>query len=164
MTPSTSLVLTTIEVAQLNALVQDFVALVDEGGDGRDPGLDRLTPDAYPDDPRAAEDFRGVTRADLLARRTDDAGVVLRALASTGGPAEVVALDEQDAVLPRTVDLDADDAAAWMRTLTAIRLVLASRLGIVTEDDADPDDPRYFLYEWLGATLDRVVSAASDLL
>ena len=41
-----------------------------------------------------------------------------------------------------------------MRTLTAIRLVIASRLGIEDEDDRDEDDPRFGVYDWLGYRLE----------
>ncbi len=56
--------------------------------------------------------------------------------------------------------LDPEDLQAWLRTLAAIRLVLATRLGIKTEDDHDEDDPRFGIYDWLGYRLDGLVRAA----
>ena len=55
--------------------------------------------------------------------------------------------------------LSAPEAAAWLRTLAALRLVLASRLGIRTEDDHDPEDPRFGVYDWLGYRLELLVRA-----
>ena len=45
--------------------------------------------------------------------------------------------------------------------LAAIRLVLATRLGIRSEEDHDVDDPRFGIYDWLGYRLDGLVQAAS---
>ena len=53
-------------------------------------------------------------------------------------------------------------ARAWLRTLAAIRLVLASRLGIEVAEDHDPDDPRFGIYDWLGYRLDGLVAAVDD--
>ena len=58
--------------------------------------------------------------------------------------------------------LSPDDARAWMRTLAAIRLVVASRLGIETEDDHDEDDPRFGVYDWLGYRLDGTPEVIRD--
>ena len=46
--------------------------------------------------------------------------------------------------------------------LAAIRLVLATRLGIRSEEDHDEDDPRFGIYDWLGYRLDGLVQAAYD--
>ena len=59
--------------------------------------------------------------------------------------------------------LDPEDLQAWLRTLAALRLVLASRLGITTEDDHDGDDPRFGIYDWLGFRLDGLVRAADEM-
>ena len=39
----------------------------------------------------------------------------------------------------------------------AVRLVLASRLGIEHEGDTGSGDPRFVLYEWVGVLLDAIV-------
>ena len=55
-----------------------------------------------------------------------------------------------------------------MRTLAAVRLVVASRLGIETEDDDaearadDDEDGRFGVYDWLGFRLDGIVQALDD--
>ncbi len=41
------------------------------------------------------------------------------------------------------------------------RLVLATRLGIRSDDDHDPADPRFGVYDWLGYRLDGLVQAAT---
>ena len=154
--------LSAIEVAQLVALAEQFTELLDDGAPADDPGMARLTPEAYPTDPQASAEFRRLTRDDLLGRRSDDVGRMLRSLLDAQGTSSLTELSDEEAVRPRLVALDAEDASAWMRTLTAIRLVFATRLGIEAEGDGDPDDPRMFLYEWLGSTLESVVQAATE--
>jgi Tfp pilus assembly protein PilN len=58
-------------------------------------------------------------------------------------------LDRADAEVEVIVELDAGAVTAWLRTLTAVRLVMATRLGITTEAEQD-DDPRFGVYNWLG--------------
>ncbi|MFT4051642.1 MAG: DUF2017 family protein [Microbacterium sp.] len=148
-----------IEAAHLTSLVEQFAALLeDSGAASTDPAVARLVPDAYSDDPEAAEEFRRLTQADLLGRRGADAAVVLATLLQDGQrltPTGIVIGSEAD---PLIIDLDSDQTAAWLRTLTSLRLVLASRLGIASEDDHD-DDPRFGIYDWLGYRLDALVRA-----
>lgn len=155
--------LTRIEAEHLSGLVGQFADLL-AGGEqtSDDPAIARLVPDAYPDDAVAAQEFRDVTESDLLERRRDDAGVVLRTLA----PATVRqgGADPDDETLLETVviTLDDEELHAWLRCLAALRLVLAERLGIHSEDDAArDDDPRFGIYEWVGYRLEGLVQAAS---
>jgi len=53
------------------------------------------------------------------------------------------------------------DAHAWLRTLAAVRLVLATRLGIGDADEHLDGDPRFGIYDWLGYRLDGLVRAMS---
>jgi len=55
--------------------------------------------------------------------------------------------------------LNKDLALATADYTAAIRLVLASRLGIVDADDHDEDDPRFGIYDWLGYRLHGLVTA-----
>ncbi|MDN3494493.1 DUF2017 family protein [Planococcus sp. APC 4015] len=148
-----------IEGGHLAALVTQFAELLDESTDSaqRDPGILRLVPDAYSDDAEAAAEFRSLTESDLIGRRQSDASIVLASLA---GYLEL-SDDPDDPALVESVDvrLDADTARAWLRTLAAIRLVLATRLGIDDEDDHDGEDPRFGIYDWLGYRLDGLVRA-----
>jgi len=147
--------LTRIEVAQLIDLVGQFAELVDGAPSMEDPAIERLTPDVYPDDAEASREFRAVTRSDLLRRRASDARAVLEGLPRDAQD------PSDDAFAPVEITLDPEHVEAWLRTLAALRLVVASRLGIVTEEDGyDPEDPRYGVYEWLGYRLESLIQAA----
>jgi hypothetical protein len=162
MSPSRTVVLemTRIEAGHLADLVHQFADLVHDGVDGStdDPAVARLVPDAYPDDPDSGREFRDLTERSLLQRRADDAGTVLAGLGdqATTDPADPAAL------APYVISLDPEALGAWLRTLAALRLVLASRLGIRTEDDHDEEDPRFGVYDWIGYRLDGLVHAADD--
>jgi hypothetical protein len=146
-----------LEAAHLAGLVVQFDDLLrdTEPGSG-DPAVERLVPPAYHDE-AAAREFRDLTEADLLDRRRSDAGTVLASL----GEAAAIPDDPNDPALLEmvTIRLDGNTARAWLRTLAAIRLVLASRLGIERPEDHDPDDPRFGIYNWLGYRLDGLVAA-----
>ncbi|MFT4305797.1 MAG: DUF2017 family protein [Microbacterium sp.] len=150
--------ITRIEALHLRGMVAQFVDLL-AAADERDPAVARLTPDPYPDDAEASREFRGLTRADLLRRRADDAGVLLADLAAAGDATDPASLEAEEALAEIVIVLDADGVAAWLRTLAALRLVLASRLGVVAEDDRPEDDPRFGIYDWIGYRLDGLVRA-----
>ncbi len=149
------LTITCIEARHLADLVQQFADLLQETQDAADdPAVARLVPDAYPDDVHAAHEFRHATEHDLLDRRRDDAHRVLASLTGAG------ALDsEREDAETVDVALASSETQAWMRTLAAIRLVIASRLGVQTEDDHDGDDPRFGVYDWLGYRLEALIQA-----
>lgn len=150
-----------IEGAHLASLVSQFSELLDDSDDraGRDPGILRLVPDAYADG-EAAREFRDLTESDLISRRRSDSASMLASLAGFLDPTDL----RDDAAQIEAVELrlDADTAQAWLRTLAAIRLVLATRLGIAEEDDHDDEDPRFGIYDWLGFRLDGLVRAMDD--
>lgn len=149
--------ITRLEAAHLAGLVTQFADLVDgaDTADG-DPAIRRLAPDAY-DDPVAAREFRDLTESDLLDRRRDDAASVLASLADA---ADIPDDPDDPALLENvTIRLDGVAIGAWLRTLAAIRLVLASRLGVENADDHDAGDPRFGIYDWLGYRLDGLVRA-----
>ncbi|GAB2508123.1 hypothetical protein GCM10027064_01940 [Microbacterium petrolearium] len=152
------LTLTRIEAAHLADLVGQFTDLVNATPTAPDAALDRLTPDAYPENPEASREFRSLTRGDLLHRRAHDAAIVRRALEA------IEPTDGTDADFsPADIAIPGEDVDAWLRTLTAVRLVIANRLGIVSDDDRDPADPRFAVYDWLGYRLDGLVQAADGL-
>ncbi len=151
-----------VEGAQLERLVSDFIDLVGSERDDTDPAIARLAPDVYPDDADASRAFAAATRQDLLDRRAVDAETVRIAL--SGFQADLQSLSEAEALATHEITVPAADVDAWMRTLTALRLVIASRLDIRGEDDHDPDDPRYGVYDWLGYRLELVIQAADELL
>jgi len=120
-----------------------------------DPVLQRLFPTAYPHDADAASDFRRFTERDLKSKKVSEAQVVLRRLAETQrGMHEV--------------RIPLEEAEAWLRTLTSVRLAVATRLGITDAEAAEElaelpdDDPRAFMvsvYDWLGFAQETLVSA-----
>jgi len=143
----------TIEAQHLAELVEQFLDLLRETEIGADAALNRLTPAVYPEDADASAEFADATSADLLDRRAADARVVQTGLDSLG---EKPDLRDELVLAPSEVD-------AWLRTLAALRLVIASRLGIEDDPAPDPEDPRLGVYEWLGYRLDLLVEAADEL-
>jgi Domain of unknown function (DUF2017) len=136
-------------------LTRDLEVDPDEPEVSEDPVLRRLFPNAYPHDPAASSDFRRFTDRELKTKKVADAQVVLDHLAAT-----------QEGV--RDLKIPLADADAWLRTLTAVRLAVATRLGISDAESAEEiaqlseDDPRGFLvsvYDWLGFAQETLVSA-----
>ncbi|MGB4777659.1 DUF2017 family protein [Microbacterium sp.] len=154
-----------LEAAHLTDLVAQFTTLLDDTLDEdprADPALARLVPDAYADDAEAADEYRRLTQDDLLDRRRADAAVVTTTLFRDGKPLRPESLDRVDAETAMVIELDDHSASAWLRTLAALRLVLATRLGIAIEEDNDRDDPRFGVYEWLGFRLEGLLQALEN--
>lgn len=185
-----------VEAALMRDLTGQLVELVEDGvpsqtedpfaaalgiGPGtapEDPVLLRLFPDAYTaphtePDPEQAEnstEFRRYTEISLRQRKGARARAVRGEL--EGDPRD-----------PVDVRLDEADALTWLTVLTDLRLALAERVGLRTEDDAeqlerlvdetlrrpadaDPDaadaDPRvgvHQVYTWLGYLQESLVHA-----
>lgn len=114
-----------------------------------DPALARLLPDAYRDDAEASAEYRRMTERGLASRKAANAAIVL----STVGRGGDIRLTEEQ-------------AHAWLRTLTDLRLVLADRLGIVdeTSEPASDDESRGTaeVYDWLGWMQDSLVRAVAS--
>lgn len=151
--------ITVIEEFHLARLVEDFIELVGESRNTGDPAIDRLTPTPYPEDSEAATEFADATRDDLLDHRLADARRVRAELAEF--PAGIDSLTEADALEMREILIPIDSIDAWLRTLTAIRLVIAERLGITSDDQAG-EDGRYDVYEWVGYRLELIIQAADE--
>lgn len=150
-----------VEAANLAAIVDQLAELLaeTEGDDATtDPAIARLVPDGYRDDPASSDEFRRLTEGDLLDRRRADAALVLRTLERAGAGPRLEGMSEDDAGNPVEVILDDAAVAAWLRVLTAVRLVLATRLGI-DDDRDDLDHPRYGVYNWLGYRLEHLLQA-----
>ena len=136
-------------------IVKNLEGEPDEPGPMEDPVLKRLFPDAYPEDTAASADFRRFTERDMKATRVAEARVVLERLATTE-------LGARDLKIP------ANEVESWLRTLTSVRLAVATRLGIRDAAAADDlaalpdDDPRSFMvsvYDWLGFAQETLISA-----
>jgi hypothetical protein len=112
-----------------------------------DPAVERLLPNAYPDDAEAAAEFRTFTRSGLVERKLTNAGRVAATLPDDSGVSQ----------------LSAADAQAWLRTLTDLRLVLATRLGIEEDDDEGaPDELLRAVYDWLAFLQDNLLAVLED--
>ncbi len=123
----------------------------DEPQPPQDPVLARLLPDAYPDDPEAAGEFRRYTESSLREAKKYFAQTLLDTLPQKGG----------------RVKLTGEQARDWLRALNDVRLMFGVRLE-VTEDfeeqlaALDPGDPKvaaFEVYGWLGAVQESLVQA-----
>ncbi len=131
-----------------------------------DPVLQRLLPDAYREDPEAAADFRRFTEPGLRDAKARHAQVVIDSLVAGG----MVVDPTSEPVAPDAeveVALDADQVQSWLRSLTDIRLSLATRLGIDDDEAADeirhedgPDAVMADVYDWLGFVQETLVLVA----
>ncbi|MBL3698229.1 DUF2017 family protein [Leucobacter luti] len=129
-----------------------------------DPALARLFPDAYPEDGEASS-FRQVTEQGLLNRKLQDAAVVTSALGLGDPPAGPAEPSE-----PIVIKISPVTLPAWVRTLTALRLAIAARIGLDTTEDReqllDGDDTRgtVLVFDWLAAIIESVLTimAATD--
>jgi hypothetical protein len=86
-----------------------------------DPALARLLPSASRDDDELAAEFRRLTEGDLRAGKVENLRIVWAGLRGSAGPL----------LVPRAA------AARWAAALSDVRLVLATRLDIATDEDAE---------------------------
>lgn len=86
----------------------------------QDPAVARLLPDAHRSDPDASADFRRYTETGLRERKR--AGLEM-ARQTLGRPGALV--------------LSEAESQAWVVALTDVRLVLASRLGVESDEDLE---------------------------
>lgn len=127
---------TAVEAAVLSDLMWQAIDLMQSAATpDRDYALERLLPNAYPDDPDAAAAFRQGTEESLLAGKIRNAQTVILGARSDA-----------------PVRLAPSEVQSWLRALTDVRLILASRLGIEHDDDPGNGDPYLTdVYQWLGA-------------
>ena len=90
------------EAGIVGLLLDQLEQLLDADADdvGGDPVIARLLPDGHRGDPELAADYRDLTEASLRSGKADDLAMVRATLPDGGGE----------------VRLDADQAAAWLRT------------------------------------------------
>lgn len=107
-----------------------------------DPALARLLPDAYADAELSSE-FRQLTERGLATGKVANARFVA------------------NSVHPGKVELDAEGAQRWMRSIGDMRLTLAARIGIDDDDSVIGDDEEtlamYEVYSWLAGVQDSIV-------
>lgn len=134
------------EAAILRDLVEQMRALVKES-DATDPIRARLFPDAY----EGAEDstaYRELTGGDLSAAKLEALDRVAETLGDGGAT---------------KVRLTEEDAEAWVRTLTDMRLAIGTRLDVTEATmslEPGPDDPAFAPLQtlhWLGWLQERIL-------
>ena len=136
------------ESSVLAMLLDQLEMLLDSDDAAGDPVLARLLPDGNRTDAEAAAEYRELTESSLRSGKADDLAMVRASLPDGGG--EVV--------------LDADQAAAWLRSTNDLRLALGTRLEI-SEDTEPPDDvvdeesQQLAVYYWLTALQGSLVDA-----
>lgn len=136
--------------------LEELVGITEGAALPDDPALARLLPDASRDDDEDAADFRRLTERGLRRRKAEALTGAAATLAGSG-----------------PVTLDEAQAGAWLTALNDVRLVLAERMGVRTEEDADrlavqvataPDDPAAWLssvYDFLTWLQESLVQALS---
>ena len=132
-----------------------------------DPVLQRLLPDAYRDDSDESAEFRRFTERSLTSAKVANAEAVLATLRDAGLDETKVDDDDAEDHEPLEVELDAEAVQAWLRTLTDVRLSLAVRLGIESDEDTmllhQSEDEAVIamteLYDWLGYVQETLVTA-----
>jgi hypothetical protein len=134
-------------------LTEQIGAMLAEPG-AEDAAMRRLLPDAYRDDTEAAEEFRRFTAEGLAQRKV------------LNGQTVVASLTEASAATSATrVRLDEQQAQAWIRAVSDIRLTIASRLGIERDDDRpNSDEPLGDIYHWLAFVQESLVVAMQGRL
>ncbi|MBC9943395.1 DUF2017 family protein [Leucobacter sp. cx-328] len=152
-------------VGQLIGLVQShssttldpdplFASLEVGGSDElpEDPALAALFPNAFEDADDAAQ-FRRVTEQGLINRKLQDAMQV------TGD----LGLGRADPESSIEVIITEATLLPWLRTVTSLRIALAARIGIESEEDHDTliDDEEtrgtVMVYDWLAGLLESIV-------
>jgi hypothetical protein len=133
----------------LAGLARQLATLIsDRDESAPDPALARLLPDAYRDSAEDAAEFRRFTEEELGDEKVRGALALAESLEPAPGAKKV------------TVELDAGQAFAWLRSLTDIRLAYATRLGI--DDNGGPTAGGHLdfaIYNWLGYLQETLVQA-----
>ncbi|WGD38447.1 DUF2017 family protein [Lysinibacter sp. HNR] len=146
-----------------------------------DPALARLLPDAYENEQESSE-FRQVTEQGIVDRKVFEAESILVQLGTARfdeeyftDPADPIdsqfthddlpAVKGMDNERMLAIQLDADSLLTWVKTLTAMRLALAARLGIEAEKDLnkkpfdDMEANTRAVYDWLAEFTEALLHA-----
>ncbi|WP_084102620.1 DUF2017 domain-containing protein [Demequina sp. NBRC 110051] len=106
---------------EADALFRSIAGLDDTPAEPADPALRRLLPSASREDDEVAAEFRRLTEGDLRATKAGRLRTMWEQLNAPGEAWEV----------------SLDEAMATASALTDVRLVLAARLSIDTDEDAE---------------------------
>lgn len=90
----------------------------------RDPALNRLLPSAHRGDEKVADEFRRLTEEGLRQRKSGNLDLAMAALNAEDDKAD-------------KVSLSSEEASRFLMALTDVRLLLAERMGMHTEEDAE---------------------------
>jgi hypothetical protein len=107
--------------------LEEMVGITEGATRPQDPALARLLPDASSDDDAVSAEFRRYTERGLRRRKHEALATAAATLERVGGRAGskgVLVVDEEE-------------AGAWLTALTDVRLVLAERMGVRTDADAE---------------------------
>lgn len=126
------------------------VWLAHVGVDPRDPAGPRLNQSPYPDDPVASAEYEIEMDDEIEQRRSEDREVFVTTLAQA----------------IEGVELDVEQAEAWMRVVGDARLMLASRLGFERNEQLDDPatSPQEHLLHYLTYVQSELIDAIGDLL
>jgi hypothetical protein len=136
------------EAGVLGMLLDQLEMLLDSDDAAGDPVLARLLPEGNRSDAEAAAEYRELTESSLRSGKADDLAMMRASLPDGGGD----------------VVLDADQAAAWLRSTNDLRLALGTRLEIAEdteppEDVVDEESQQLAVYYWLTALQGSLVDA-----
>lgn len=138
--------------------LEELVGITEDAAVPDDPALARLLPQGSREDDEVSAEFRRYTERGLRRRKRGALGTAASTLARPGA-----------------LVLTDPEAIAWLTALNDVRLVLAERIGVRTEEDAerlldaddlDAGDPRgwlvsvYDFLTWLQETLVAAVAGA----
>ena len=130
------------EAELLVLLARQLEQFVDDRAEQADPLVRRLFPEAYRDDPDAAAEFRRYTRDALRSYKTSGADALATTLTAS----------------PR-VELDRLEADRWARSLTDIRLMVGTRIGLEDDDSEVPEGLVGEIYHWLTELQGGIIAA-----
>jgi hypothetical protein len=124
--------------------VVETMAAADDPAALGDPVLQRLLPDAFPDDAEANAEFAAATRSRLAESKADGARRLSSDLESAPGG---------------VVRLGPDEAVVWLKALGDLRIALAERVGFdaVHQDVRTPHGLMYAWLTWLQGSLVEAV-------
>lgn len=141
--------LTTDEAGILAELCREMMVLLDISSVRADPVVARLFPDGYEDDDDAeAGHWHDLVGGDLEEAKRAAVDAMLTVV-SAGGPVDHVATPEE--------------ATAWLRVITDLRLAIGTRLGVdeakmaAKVDTDDPDAAALNVLHWLGWMQERML-------